>query len=241
MGFAHAHAGIARLLNVPAGSTPEINRRVAFIPEIKEGYSFARVFEMLKLTRAFYPQWDSGLERRLMDEFDIPPKQWCSKLSKGTSAKLSLLLALCRNPELLILDEPTDGLDPVAQEHGLRLLVEQVAARQVTIFFSTHHLAEVEQIADSVVVLAQGRCRLQGPLDAIKERNQRVRCLVERESGELPAPFAHWRRDGRVLTGFSTQDPAELAGTLKPMGVKVLESEPATLKEVFFEQVGAGL
>jgi ABC-2 type transport system ATP-binding protein len=240
MGFAQAHAGSAALLGLPAGSTPEINRRVAFVPEFKEAYPFARVFEMIKLTRGFYPAWDHALEKRLMDEFELPSRQWCSKLSKGTSGKLMLLLTLCRNAELLLLDEPTDGLDPVAQEHALRLLVEQVATRQATVFFSTHHLAEVEQVADRVVVLAGGRCKLEGPLDAIKERNLRVRCLIERDNAALPAAVAHWKRDGRVLTGFSTADPAALAVSLEPLGVKVLESEPATLKEVFFEQVGAG-
>ena len=238
MGFARAQAGTAIVLGRRAGSTPEINRHVGFVPEVKEGYPFTRVFEMIKLTRSFYPNWNTALEQRLLDEWQIPARQRCSKLSKGVSGKLMLLLALCRKPALLILDEPTDGLDPVGQESALRLLVEQAVEFQTTVFFSTHHLSEVEQICDRIVLLAGGRCAMQGPLDSIKERNQRVRCLVEGD-GALPAPVAHWRRDGRVLTGFSTDDPRALAETLALAGLKVLESEPATLKEVFFEQVGS--
>jgi ABC-type uncharacterized transport system ATPase subunit len=103
------------------------------------------------------------------------------------------------------------------------------------VFFSTHHLQEVEQIADHVVLLARGRRRLQGPLDEIKERNRRVQCVVERD-GPLPTEVAAFRRDGRTLTGFSTEDPERLAEVLPPYGIRVVASEPATLKEVFFEQ-----
>jgi ABC-2 type transport system ATP-binding protein len=239
MGFARPDAGKAMLLGQAAGSSPDINLHVGFVPEVKEPYPFASVAEVTKLTRGFYPNWDHALEKRLIDEWALPLKQRCSKLSKGTAAKLSLLLAICRRPDLLILDEPTDGLDPIAQEQALRLIVEQVTARGMTVFFSTHHLNEVEQVADRVVLLSRGRCTLQGPLDEIKESNRRVRCVVERETAALPTALSHWRRDGRVLTGFSTEDPEVLATALSHAGLKLLEAEPATLKEVFFDQVGA--
>ncbi len=103
----------------------------------------------------------------------------CSKLSKGTGAKLYLMLALCRRPELLVLDEPTEGLDPIAIEQTLRLLVEQVAERGTTVFFSSHRLPEVEQVADYVVMIKHGRCVVEGELDGIKQCYRRVQCVVE--------------------------------------------------------------
>ena len=141
MGLAHAASGSAHVLGVPAGTSNEIFRQVAFVPEVKDLYQFARAEEMIRLTRGFYPNWDHSLERRLIDEFEIPLRMKCPKLSKGTKAKLYLLLALCRRPELLVLDEPTEGLDPIAIEQTLRLLVEQVAERGATVFFSSHQLA----------------------------------------------------------------------------------------------------
>jgi ABC-2 type transport system ATP-binding protein len=138
---------------VPAGSTHEIFRRVAFVPEIKELYPFARVSEMIRLTRGFYLNWDHELERDLLERFDLPVRQRCGKLSKGMKSKLALLLAVCRRCELLVLDEPTDGLDPPGIEDTLRVLVEQVAEHGTTVFFSSHQLSEIEQIADHVVII----------------------------------------------------------------------------------------
>jgi len=237
MGMAHAAGGSAHVLGIPAGSSHEIFRKVAFVPEVKDLYHFARVEEMIRLTRGFYPNWDHSLERRLIDEFEIPLRMKCPKLSKGAKAKLYLLLALCRRPELLVLDEPTEGLDPIAIEQTLRLLVEQVAERGATVFFSSHQLPEIEQVADYVVMIKRGRCVVEGELDGIKQCYRRVRCVVERTDAQLPLSLANWRREGRFLTGFSADDTSTLTQRLAGTGVAVLESEPATLKEIFFEQM----
>ncbi len=237
MGLAHAGTGTADVLGVPAGTSHEIFRKVAFVPEVKDLYQFARVEEMIRLTRGFYPNWDHSLERRLVDQFEIPLRMKCPKLSKGTKAKLYLLLALCRRPELLVLDEPTEGLDPIAIEQTLKLMVEQVAERGATVFFSSHQLPEVEQVADYVVMIKRGRCVVEGELDGIKECYRRVRCVMDTTDAELPLSLSNWRREGRFLTGFSADDASTLTQRLAGTGVAVLESEPATLKEIFFEQM----
>lgn len=237
MGFARADEGTAEVLGTPAGSTHEIFRKVAFVAEVKEAYAFARVGEMIRLTRGFYPQWDTALEARLLRDFELPVNQWCTKLSKGTRAKLLLLLALCRRPELLVLDEPTEGLDPIATEYVMRLLIEQVANNGATVFFSTHQLSEVEQIADRVVMIRRGACVLEGALDDIRQRHQRVRCVLP-DDARLPFGLSHWKREGRFVTGFSSDDPADLAEQFDACGIKLLEAQPATLKELFLEEVG---
>jgi ABC-2 type transport system ATP-binding protein len=237
MGLAHAEGGAARVLGVPAGTSHDIFRKVAFVPEVKDLYPFARAEEMIRLTRGFYPDWDHQLERRLIDEFEIPLHMKCPKLSKGTKAKLALLLALCRRAEVLVLDEPSEGLDPIGIEQTMRLLVAQVAERGATVFFSTHQLPEVEQIADHVVMIKRGRCVVEGELDGIKQRYRRVRCMIETTDTELPVALAHWQREGRFLTGFSPDDAGTLNQRLAGSGIEVLESEPATLKEIFFEQM----
>lgn len=237
MGFARADAGRTKVLETPVGSTHEIFRKVAFVAEVKDAYAFARVGEMVRLTRSFYPQWDEVLEARLLRDFELPPNQWCTKLSKGTRAKLLLLLALCRRPELLVLDEPTEGLDPIATEYIMRLLIEQVTHQGATVFFSTHQLSEVEQIADRVVMIRRGTCVLEGALDDIRQRHQRVRCVLPDEA-RLPLGLNHWKREGRFVTGFSSEDPADLAEQFDACGIKLLEAQPATLKELFLEEVG---
>ncbi len=237
MGFAHLVSGSATVLGVPAGASHEIFRKVAFVPEVKDLYPFAKAGEMIKLTRGFYPNWDHEMEQRLIAMFEIPLQTRCPKLSKGTTAKLALLLALCRRPELLVLDEPTDGLDPLGMQQALRLLVEMVAERGATVFFSTHHLPEVEQVADYVVMIRNGRCVLEGEIDDVKQKFRRVRCVIGSTDVALPLSMAHFRREGRFLTGYTPEDAEELNRMLAGSGIELLESEPATLKEVFFEQM----
>ena len=239
MGLARARSGSAAMLGVPAGSTHEIFRRVAFVPEIKELYPYARTGEMIRMTRGFFPRWDRELEGRLVDRFDLPVRQRCNKLSKGMRSKLALLLAVCRGCELLVLDEPTDGLDPLGIEDTLRLLVEQAAEHGTTIFFSSHQLAEIEQIADHIVIIRRGECVVEGAIDDVRQRWRRVRCLMDAPDAALPAVAAGWRREGRVLSGFSPHDAAELDAQLAGTGITVMDAEPATLKEIFFDQVKA--
>ena len=237
MGLARARSGTAGVLGVPAGTSHEIFRRVAFVPEVKDLYPFARAGEMVRLTRGFYPDWDHELERRLVDEFEIPLRMKCRKLSKGVRTKLALLLAVCRRAELLVLDEPTDGLDPIGIEQTLRLLVEQVAEHHATVFFSSHQLPEVERIADHLVMIKHGTCVAEGGLDELRQRCRRVRCVADTAGAALPSPVAGWRRDGRVLTGFSSHDTDTLNSLLAGSGIAVLDSEPATLREIFFERM----
>ena len=96
MGLARSRSGTAAMLGVPAGSTHEIFTRVAFVPEIKELYPYARVDAMIRMTRGFFPRWNHELERQLVERFDLPLRQRCNKLSKGMRSKLALLLAVCR-------------------------------------------------------------------------------------------------------------------------------------------------
>jgi ABC-2 type transport system ATP-binding protein len=237
MGMAHAGGGTTRILGEDRRSPVALFDRVAFVPESKDLYPFARAGEMIHLTRGFYPRWDHELERRLIDMFEIRRDMWCAKLSRGQRTKLTLLLALCRRAELLVLDEPTEGLDPVGIEQTLRLLVEEVAEHGATVFFSSHQLPEVEQIADHVVMIRRGRCVVEGGLDQIREQSRRVRCLVENDNATLPGVAAGWHRDGRFLTGFSSEPAEALASKLEASGIQLIESEPATLKEIFFEQM----
>lgn len=237
MGFAFAK-GETEVLGVKGPMTPALLQRIGFVPEGKDLYPFARAGEMIRLTRGFYPKWDRELEARLIDELAIPLRTWCGNLSKGTLSRLWLLLVLCRGADLLILDEPTDGLDPIALDQIQRLLVQQVADRGVTVLFCTHQLGEVEQIADRLVMVNRGRCIVEGSLDDIRQRYQVVRCVLNDERTPVPAALEGWRRDGRFLTGISDDDPERMASQLVSSGVQVLDAQPASLKDVFIDRVG---
>src|SRR5205809_7817283 len=106
---------------------------------------------MIRFTQPFYPRWRRDLEDRYLRAFELPPDRKVKALSRGTRTKLALLLALCRGAALLILDEPTSGLDPAMTEEVLQALVSHVAREEMTVFFSSHQIAEVDQIAARVV------------------------------------------------------------------------------------------
>src|ERR1043165_2667169 len=161
---------------------------------------------------------------------------------RGVPTKLSLPLALSRGAELLLLDEPTSGLDPAMAEEVLQALVGQVADEAVTVFFSSHQIAEVEQIADRVAIIDRGRAVVAGELDELRERFCRVRLV---SAGDAPRPafrapgVERVDRNARVLTILSSRGSEPLveeASALRPLSIDV---DRVTLKEIFLDSAAA--
>ena len=157
-----------------------IRRRTAFVSDEKDLYDYMTVGEMIRFTASFYPKWRADMEEKQLRRFDLRRERPIKGLSRGMRTKLSLLLALCRGAELLILDEPTSGLDPVVTEEVLQALVSGVAGEAMTVFFSSHQIAEVDQIADHVAIIDRGRLAICG--------------LARRPAPELPAHPTGLRR-----------------------------------------------
>src|SRR5206468_5156573 len=131
------------------------------------------VGQMIAFTRSFYVDWDRDIEQGLLKQFELPPQRRVKALSKGMRTKLALLLALARRSRLLILDEPSEGLDPVSIEELLQALVA-AAADGTTVFFSSHQIAEVERIADRVCILDRGRLVADVSLDYMRQEYRRI-------------------------------------------------------------------
>src|ERR1700689_4024582 len=180
MGLLKPDCGDARIFGLPAGDLSagiEIRRRLGFVTEDKELYPYMTVEQIIRFTRSFFPKWRVDSEQRYLKLFDLPASRKISDLSKGMRSKLMMLLAISHGAELLILDEPTEGLDPVAVEDMLRELVAISAAEGTTIFFSSHQLEEVEQIADHVCIIDRGAAIVTGSLDDLKAQYQRLRIV----------------------------------------------------------------
>ena len=246
LGMAHANSGEARVFGLPSGSAAagvEIRRRTGFAGEEKDLYASMTVSELVRFTATFYPRWRGDLEQRYRRSFDLPADRTVKALSRGMRTKLALLLALCRGADLLVLDEPTSGLDPAAAEQVLQALVAHVAAEEMTVFFSSHQIAEVEQIADRIAIVDRGRTVVTGALDDLRERYRRIHLVF---AGEAPdAAFrtpgiVRVRRQGRVLSLLASGGADAVvreAQALQPVSVDVL---PVTLKEIFLETVTGG-
>jgi ABC-2 type transport system ATP-binding protein len=243
LGMAHASGGEALVFGRPCGSRAdgvEIRRRTGFVSEESSLYPGMRVQQLITFTRSFYPSWRPDLEAKYLRVFELPLKQRVKSLSKGMRTKLALLLALCRGADLLLLDEPTSGLDPAITEEVLRALVRHVAAEEMTVFFSSHQIAEVEQIASAVCIIEQGRTLLQGSLEELKVRYRRLTCVFDAE-----APAANFRtpgverihREGRVLSVIASRNAEEIASEAKALSAVSVEVAPVGLKDIFLESV----
>ena len=206
LGMARPTSGHARVFGLPVdatGSSVEIRRRTGFVSDEKDLYDYMTVDEIVRFTAAFFPRWRPELERRYLRAFELPPHRKVKALSRGMRTKLALLLALCRGAELLILDEPTSGLDPAMTEEILQALVAHVANEEMTVFFSSHQIAEVEQIADHVAIIDHGRAVVAGALDDVREKFRRVQMVFDGDAPDAAfrAPgIVRVRRAGRVLT-----------------------------------------
>ncbi len=147
-------------------TTPAMKQRIGYVSQHQHFYEWMSCHRLGRFVAGFYPQWDqAGFERRLV-ELKIESGQKVGTLSGGSKMKLAMALALATNPEILILDEPTAGVDPIARREILDLMRKSAAEEERTVLFSTHNIHEVGQIADVVGVLHGGELVYQGPVEA---------------------------------------------------------------------------
>ena len=245
LGMARPTAGQARVFGLDATdarASVTIRQRAAFVTEDKDLIEYMTVDEIVAFTTSFFPHWDRDLEARYRRRFDLRRDQGVRTLSRGARSKLALTLALCRGADLLLLDEPTSGLDPAAADEVLQAIVSHVAARPLTVLFSSHQLAEVDQIADHVAIIDAGRTVISRPLDDLRAGFCRIQIVFD---GDAPAATFHApgveriRRNGRVLTLLASAGADAVvseARALEPVSIDVL---PVTLKEIFLDAVRA--
>jgi ABC-2 type transport system ATP-binding protein len=243
LGILHRDAGEIRLFGNSIESEAnavEARRRIGFVSEEKDLYPFMTVEQTIRFTRPFYPGWRMDLEKKYLDLFRLPLNRAIPKLSKGMRTQLMLLLAMARGAELLLMDEPTSGLDPVMTEEVLQALAQLAACDGTTIFFSSHQLAEVEQICDRVCLIDEGKQVIDGVLDDLKMHYRRIMLVFDgeppRELETLPG-FDHLRRIGRTASLLAHKDVEDLAERARQLAPCSLEIRQVTLKELFLDHV----
>ncbi len=218
----------------------EMRKRVAYVGEDKRLYDYMTVGQMIEFTKAFYPGWRHDVEKKLLEEFRLPLDRLTKKLSKGMRTQTALLLAFSRGAELLILDEPTEGLDPVMAEKLLELVVG-AAADGATVFFSSHQVAEVEQIADRILLIDQGKLVFDTTLETISQNFRRLRGVYETPfpSGALAVDgVKRVAVDGRMVSVLASHNVDAIAARMRAHQAGApLEIMPLTLKEIVLESL----
>jgi ABC-2 type transport system ATP-binding protein len=243
MGLLRCDSGDAQVFGsriIDADHSVEIRRRIGFVTEDKELYPYMTVEQLIRFTRPFFPRWRHDLERRYLEMFELPPARKIPELSKGMRSKLMLLLAISRGAELLILDEPTDGLDPAATENVLRELMAIAASSGTTMFFSSHQLSEVELIADHIGIVDQGRMIVSGSLDDLKVQYARLQVIVA-DPAVLPGQWVDGvesiRSEGRMVSILASHNVDGIVDQVRAIPGALVERFPVTLKEIFLEHV----
>jgi ABC-2 type transport system ATP-binding protein len=246
LGIASPTGGEARVFGLPVAggeSSVAIRRRTGFVSEDNDLYGSMTVDQIVRFTASFYPKWRHDLETKYRRSFDLPADRIVKSLSRGMRAKLALLLAFSRGADLLVLDEPTSGLDPAANEEVLQAIVSHVAREEMTVFLSSHQLADIDQIADHVAVLNHGRAVVAGSLDDIRQQYCRVQLVFESEAPDVRfhAPgVLRTQRIGRVLAVVARAGSQAIVDESRALGPVSVDVTPLMLKEIFFESVNLG-
>jgi ABC-2 type transport system ATP-binding protein len=211
LGMSRPTQGDARVFGLsPFDPQPgvEIRSRTAFVSDEKDLYDYMTVAEIVAFTRSFYPKWRDDLEQQYLRKFDLAPGRVVKGLSRGTRTKVALLVALCRGAELLVLDEPTAGLDPAMAEEVLQALVSHVASESSTVFFRAKY--------QRIHLVFEGNA----------------------PEFKVHAPGTHrLKRKGRVITILSSNGGTAILEELRGYGPASIDVSPVTLKDIFLESV----
>src|SRR5438876_11993031 len=173
LGLLRAESGSVRVFRLdPVADPVAVLSRIDYLSEENDLPGWMRVEELIRYQRAFYPRWDDAYAEELRRAFALDPAAKIKDLSRGQKARMGLLIALAHRPELLVLDEPSSGLDPIVRRDILGAVIRTIADEGRTVLFSSHLLEEVEQVADHVTMISNGKIVLSAPLNEIKESHR---------------------------------------------------------------------
>jgi ABC-2 type transport system ATP-binding protein len=225
----------------PVADPVAVLGRIGYLSENRDLPAWMRVDELLRYTQAFYPKWDMAYAEELRRQFGLEARARIKTLSRGENAKAGLLIALAYRPELLLLDEPSSGLDPVVRRDILEAIIRTVADEGRTVLFSSHLLEEVERVADDLAMMFNGQVVLTGALDDVKENHHR---LVLRFDSPQPSPpkvsgVLSITGSGQEWTAICNGKRDEAVTAVARAGGRVVAEDSPSLDEIFVAWAGA--
>ncbi len=247
LGFRPPNEGRAQVFGYDVASQSlQVRTRVGYVSETNSLYDFLTIPQLCRFCRSVSREWNQQVVDRYIGLFGLPPREKVGNLSKGMKSQLALSLALGSNPDLLILDEPTAGLDPLARHEFLNTLVTEVASSGKTIFFSSHILSEVEAVADRVAIIHSGKLVLCDELNHLKRAKKVVKLtyidlppISEIEALRHLPEVMNLAQEGRSVRLLTHDGVVELEQSLKtrPYGLREIETVDLNLEDLFLESM----
>lgn len=236
LGLLRAESGTVRVFGMdPVADPVAVLGRIGYLSEQPDLPGWMRVDEFLRYMRAFYPKWDSQYAEELRVQFGLDLKARVKTLSKGQQAKLGLLAAQAHRPDLLLLDEPSSGLDPIVRKDILAAVIKTVAEEGRTVFFSSHLLEEIERVSDQIAMLHQGKLVLCGRLEDVKALHRKITFRFETPQSKPPiVPGALTVTGaGREWAAVCGGGAFEMSTVAMNLRAGIVDETEASLNEIF--------
>ena len=220
---------------VPIYENPILKNRMGYIPDDIFFFPSASLEEMRRFYRSMYPKFDDKLFEELYDIFKLPKKGQMRRFSKGMQKQAAFHLTICTRPDVLILDEPVDGLDPVMRRQVWSLILSDVAQRETTVLISSHNLRELEDICDHVGIMDSGKMLLERSLADMQGNMLKLQMV-----GDVPQglDILHESQSGRLKTLVVRGNAAEVEAKLQPVKPTYYDLLPLSLEEIFIYELG---
>ena len=227
---------------VPVYENPQMKSRIAWIPDELYYFVSASTRDMMKFYRGIYPQFDDKRYQALQEAFPaVDEKAPIRRLSKGMQKQSAFWLALCCNPDILVLDEPVDGLDPVMRRQVWSLLMNDVSQRGTTVLVSSHNLRELEDVCDHVGILSHGKVLLERSLSELQDNILKMQVVFqETEMPKMPEEMnvLHVTKVGRIHTLIIRGNMEEIKAQIATYNPILMEALPLSLEEIFIYELG---
>ena len=223
----------------PVYENPAVKARIAYIPDDVFYFPQATIPDMMRYYRGIYPKFDAERYQKLGEVFQLDPKRQIRRLSKGMQKQAAFWLAMSLRPDVLVLDEPVDGLDPVMRRQVWALIMQDVAEYGTTVLISSHNLRELEDVCDRVGIIDRGKMLLERVLSDMQENMTKLQ-LVLPEGAVLPGELdiIHSTGPGRLRTLIIRGRASEVTARLEGLSPIFMEAVPLTLEEIFIYELG---
>ena len=235
LGVYRPDSGTVTLDGQPVYENPAVKARIASIPDDVFYYPSATLEDMRKFYRGIYPSFDDALFDRLYEVFQLPRDGQLRRFSKGMQKQAAFHLTICTRPDILILDEPVDGLDPVMRRQVMGLILSDVAQRETTVLISSHNLRELEDVCDHVGIMDHGKMLLERSLAEIQGATVKLQIVGEAPQG---LNILHESQSGRLKTLIVRGTSEEVAARVNAVNPVYFDILPLSLEEIFIYELG---